>query len=100
MPHGETLSTEATSAVDVGGHRLPILHKGCHLTAVHEAEMLSKVVFAIECPGVHAFLFTLTVIVSFQMIVSWIKLIAMNTSLLSSGTVGDHRSKRSAYPLL
>lgn len=54
-PYTEALVAEATSAVDIGEVRLPAFHVRQQLRFVHESEMLSQMIFTVECPSLEAF---------------------------------------------
>jgi hypothetical protein len=80
---------EAAPGFDVLSLRLPCVHTGDHLATVHESQMLSKMVFPVERSRLWAFIVTSRVIVSCQMVLAWIQLVAVYTSRLAGSLVGD-----------
>ena len=57
LPFGEFLRAEPAARFDVCDFGFPVFHAGSHFAAVHEAEMLPEMVFAIEGSCFKTFLF-------------------------------------------
>lgn len=62
--------------------------------------MLSKVVFAIECPGIQPFVFALPVVVAFEVVARRVVEIAVHALLVARFLVGQNWTKWCAYPFL
>ena len=54
--------------------------------------MLSKMVLSVECTCIEAFLFALSVIVNFVVVVRGILFVAIDTSFVTTDWIGDYRS--------
>jgi len=89
LPDGKALSAEPAPTVDVASDRFPIVHKARHLAPVHKPQMLSEMVLAIESPGIESFVLTLTVIMTFHVVVGGVERIAINTLFLPAFGIND-----------
>jgi hypothetical protein len=94
LPLVKIHAAEAATGFDVLGFRLPCVHTGSHLAAVHESQVLSKMVFPVEGSGFWAFFVTGGVIVGGQMFLAGVQLIAVYTSGLSGSFIGDNLAQR------
>ncbi len=94
VPDSEPFSAETTTAVDVCGHRLPVVHAREHLAVVHQAKVLPQMILPIKCTGVQTFFFTLAVVVAFNVLVTGILLLAVDTFLLACCYVCNDWARR------
>jgi len=85
LPFGEFLRAEPAARFDICYFGFPVFHAGSHFAAVHEAEMLPEMVFAIERSRFKTFLFAGGVVVCFEMLSGGIQSIAVNAFALARG---------------
>ena len=77
-PYRKALSAEPAATVDVDNYRLPIIHEWSHLAIVHQPKMLPQVILAVECSSIEAFVFALSVVMRFNMIVCRVLIVAID----------------------
>lgn len=100
LPLVKDHAAKSATRLDVLRFRLPSLHACGHLAAMHQPQVLSKMVFPVKGSRFGSLFVTSSVVVSRQMLTAGIQLVAVDAFGLSSSLVSDNLSQRCAQPLL